>query len=356
MDAESMRILEELEKGAAVREEKGAVLATLVGKEGHAYRKPGAMMLLFPGSGHKIGALSPGCLEDDLMERSARLASPELVRYDMLSPEDAGWGEATGCGGILSVLLEPVDDKLSAVLGTVLEKLRNGTGVSLTRSWSGTELNYAVSSLEEVAERREEEWRMDFLPLPRLVLLGAGDDVIPLSQLAMRCGFQVWAGDWREWLLGEDRFPNAECVWASPGELVERLRIGSMDYVVIASHHMRLDRLWFEALLPVRPRYLGLVGSLKRREWITGGRALPEFVYAPAGISIGSEGPEEIAVSITAELIRCKRMNRPDSILHQSVQRAERWRPQNESDGFVYGCGIKSAHGTSEAAAAAAER
>ena len=112
-----------------------SVLATLVHVEGHAYRKPGAFMLL-AADGRRAGSISPGCLEADLQERVSQLLETgryEWVEYNMRAEEDAVWGEAVGCGGAIRILLEPVGEELRALLMETHASLSAGEAVRLSR-------------------------------------------------------------------------------------------------------------------------------------------------------------------------------------------------------------------------------
>ncbi|MCI3923718.1 XdhC family protein [Paenibacillus sp. TRM 82003] len=291
------------------RNENPAVLATVVGVEGHAYRKAGAFMV-FSGEGcvERLGSISPGCLESDLELRAPRVwdaAGPEVVEYDMRSTDDFSWGEAIGCGGKIEVLLEPVAGKLRDALLELGRRVGRGEEARLLRFREGGELRYVVAS---GLEGDGPEWfAATFAPSPRLVLFGAGLDVLPIAEAAGRAGFRIAVGDWREGLATKGRFPEAELAIGTPEEVASTLRVGASDYVLVCSHQFGRDRRFIEAVLPARPLYLGVIGSKARVRMLLGDGEPPSFVRAPAGLAIGADGPEEIAISIVAELIRMKR-------------------------------------------------
>lgn len=297
-----------------------SVLATVTAVEGHAYRKEGAAMVLRP-SGAGEGIISPGCLEDDLAARvPGVLASglPTFVEYDMRPEEDAIWGEAIGCGGRITVLLEPLSGALLERLLEARERLSAGEGVVLERRLQSGRMAYRLIPMPsdagfalpagtgEAASAGEDEWRhlSAFRPRPRLIVFGAGRDTPQLCALASRIGFRVVMADWRAELLTPDRYPQAaERVVGAPDELAAALRVGAADYVVICSHQMRRDRDMLERLLPAGPAYLGVMGSRKRIALLFEGLERTPNVRAPIGLDIGADGPDEIAVSIAAELV-----------------------------------------------------
>ena len=127
--------------------------------------------------------------------------------------------------------------------------------------------------------------------------------MIPVGSLADRIGFRLAVVDWRTEMVVSARFPGAELFVGAPDEAVKALRIGKRDYVLIGSHQLAMDRWILELLLPLHPAYIGIIGSSKRIGMLFEALSRPDSVMAPVGLPIGAEGPEEIAVSIAAELI-----------------------------------------------------
>ncbi|CAI6025494.1 XdhC family protein [Cohnella sp. JJ-181] len=328
-----------------------AVLATVIGIEGHAYRKPGAMMLLYA-DGRRAGTISPGCLESDLQERTSGLLTEgrcEIVRYNMKPDEDAMWGEAVGCGGVVDVLLEPLAEEAANALRETAARLRGGMGVLLRRFRHGAGISYAVETVEfDAAAPGRSSRRTDssasllfaqiLRPRPRLLLFGAGYDAEPVARVARALGFKVTVADWRPHLLSGARFPGAELVCGEPSEAAVALAAGPMDYALVMGHQLQKDRALIEALLPAKPAYIGVIGSFRRIAHLFDGLPMPNFVRAPVGLSIGAEGPEEIAISIGAELVAIRR-------------RSERGEAHEgyEYRGHLYGGGEQREDGPAEA-------
>ncbi|MFC3797854.1 XdhC family protein [Cohnella sp. GCM10012308] len=296
-----------------------AVLATVIGVEGHAYRKPGAMMLLYA-DGRTRGTISPGCLERDLLERAQRLLAEsrcEIVKYDMRPEEDAIWGDALGCGGVIKVLLEPLAGEAADAFREVGARLGAGEETSIIRYRDGAAIAYEVRA-KRTADRpavpaasRFERllFEQNVTPRPRLLLFGAGFDAEPVARIAGALGFGVVVVDWRPGLLSVARFPGAELICGSPAEVAVELGAGPPDYALVMGHQMQKDRALIEALLPARLAYIGVIGSARRIAHLFDGLPMPPFVRAPVGLRIGAEGAEEIAVSIAAELIAVRRKN-----------------------------------------------
>jgi xanthine dehydrogenase accessory factor len=300
-------------------------MATIIDVNGHSYRKAGAAML-FLQDGGKVGSISPGCLEADLLERTGALleaGNHEIIEYNLNADEDAIWGESVGCGGAIRVLLEPVSGEFQQIMRTVFERTTAGETVGLTRILGGRRIDYRLSSDKSTAviqqHRKSAEWELlpdirdgefrretfhsVFSPRPRLLIFGAGDDSIPVCELASRIGFRIIVADWRASLCSSERFPGAEIITGSPQAIIDKLRPAADDYALISSHQLQRDREMLEGLLPARLQYIGVLGSQSRIRQIFAGLKVTSNVRAPVGMAIGADGPQEIAVSIAAELI-----------------------------------------------------
>jgi len=286
-----------------------AILASLIGVEGHSYRKAGAVMLLYEGG--SLGSLSPGCLESDLQLRTAEIwasGQPEIVEYDMLSTDDFSWGEAVGCGGKIKVVLEPVQGELKEILWAAKERMDKGESLILLRE--STPLGSYIYTLESGTDAAEPVNSTAFStllqPKPRLVIFGGGHDAGPIAALAARVGFRIVITDWREGSL-VNIFPGAERIICPSKEAAGQLGIGRGDYVLICSHNLQRDRQFLETVIPLEPYYIGVIGSSVRINLLKEALEIPMSLHAPVGLSIGGEGPEEIAVSIVAEMIQIRR-------------------------------------------------
>ncbi|RKP55423.1 XdhC/CoxI family protein [Cohnella endophytica] len=313
---------------------KPAVLATLVHAQGHSYRKPGATMLLLPDGG-KIGCLSSGCLEADLQLRSEQLLisdEAEIVTYNLQPEEDAIWGEAIGCGGMLRILLEPLGSDCMSMLADAYRIVESGREVEWLRySSARRKLEYELvprlfdgiplaqdrgqtKQTKQTKQGSESLFSTVFRPRARLFVFGADEGTLPIARLAGQVGFRIAIGDWRASVANSERYPDAEIAVGSREEIMDSLRLGSEDYVLICGHQLRKDREMLECVLPIRPAFLGIMGSKSRIGHLLEGLTKSEFtlVSAPVGLDIGAEGPEEIAVSIVAQLIATRKERMKD--------------------------------------------
>lgn len=143
----------------------------------------------------------------------------------------------------------------------------------------------------------------------RLIIFGAGHVAKPTADMAKAAGFSVVVVDDREELNSEERFADCQRISAEPSEAAEIIATTPSDYLLVVTHDHRLDEEAIRTFCTRPHRYLGLIGSkrkvLKVKERVSArGHVIDEArFYAPVGVDVGAETPEEIAISIVAELI-----------------------------------------------------
>lgn len=331
-----------------------AVLSTLVSVKGSSYRKPGARMLVGP-EGVQTGVLSAGCLETDLQARVASVlasGAPQLAVFDLGSELDLVWGTGMGCQGRAEVLLEPLApgatpswlslcatllaERRAGVLATVLAArgpapakladrfLLDPAGPGLLplagplRAALSTLLEGAlVGGTPQNTVLAQNNWEVDLLVEPilppfALWLFGAGEHARPLARLAKELGWFLGVVDHRSALATAERFPEADrIVVGHPPACLESLPFDARSAALVVSHVYDKDRQALEALLRQPLGYLGLQGNRTRsarllREIEAAGTPLTEaqrrILHAPAGLALGAESPEAIALSMVAEV------------------------------------------------------
>lgn len=259
-------------------------MATVVATRGSSYRKPGARMLV-TSTGWQAGSISGGCLEADLVRKASWLVSnggPTLKTYDTSVDGDV----ALGCGGEVDVFVEPFleGSRTTAALLEVVEQRR--------------------SASLELALPDGRRWTQLLAPSPRLIIGGAGHDVLPVHSMAQTLGWDVHVVDWRQNAL-DGRFPGATTHLLS-SERLDALPFEKDCAVVVMSHHLLFDTRLVEACLRSElPRYVGLLGPKRRAAEVL--EAIPARLsrvrlHAPVGLALGGEGPAAVALSILSEL------------------------------------------------------
>jgi xanthine/CO dehydrogenase XdhC/CoxF family maturation factor len=322
-----------------------AALATVVDVRGSSYRLPGARMLIDE-VGDSFGMVSGGCLEADLRERARRVirtGDAELVVYDTRATDDTVFGLNLGCRGVVRILLEPADaalfgflrDRLGTRYGAAVATLVDGTGEGPR---PGTRLmvderGFVGSGFDRKTERaiveacfgvvEEERSRLcrfecgevfvEYLAPPTsLVIFGAGSDAVPLVRFAKELGWRVTLVDHRPAMAARPQFASVdEVVVARPESVAERVWIDARTAVVVMTHNYAHDLGLLDLLLRSEARYVGVLGPRARTDRLLEDLAQSgtifdpqelERLYAPVGIDIGAESPEEIALSILAEI------------------------------------------------------
>jgi xanthine dehydrogenase accessory factor len=321
----------------------GAVLATVIDVEGSAYRRPGAKMLIDEDGG--AGSLTAGCLEDEvrgLADEVLDAGQPRIETYDLMGDDDI-WGLGMGCNGVITVLLEPLDESYRPAV----ERVAGGGDCAVVTvtdgdrplgeraiydpedgfagdlpEWLTTELSERTGALLDAGrnetatvetDESSVEVFVDGIRAPaELVVLGNGPDVRPVVELAARVGFRVTVVAFRGALSDAD-FPAADAVrTTSPPGLRETVDFDTDTHVVVMTHNFIDDRLALEELLETPIPYIGLMGPRDRFE-----EMLDEFaaenaslaegetdrVYTPIGLDLGGDSPSHIAYSIVAEVL-----------------------------------------------------
>lgn len=336
------------------------VLATIVDVEGNAYRRPGAKMLLDP-EGGGVGAITAGCLEDELVRAAASVREqgrPELVTYDLMEDDDEDvWGLGVGCNGVIDVLLEPLDRSYAPAVeafddGRDIGVLTVVDGAGGLEQGDRAYVHPADGRLEAV-DASGAEWpdslvapaaelarssKADLLTVEtdagpvsvfvdgvaaptELVVFGTGHDVGPVTELAAKNDFRVTVVGFRGAVDLADRFPAADAtVTTSPRDVARDLELGERTHAVVMTHNFLDDQLTVEALLEAGVPYVGLMGPDERFEEMLDAfeeqgatfddRAL-DALYTPVGLDLGGGSPYQIAHSIVAEVLAVKNDREP---------------------------------------------
>ncbi len=306
---------------------KSCVLVTVVKTLGSSYRRPGARLLISD-AGQRVGSISGGCLEDDVLKKAWWLTEngPVIRRYDTTPDGEIGPSGVTesgfglGCNGIIYLLLQRIrpNDETSPL--TLLEKVHTtrqsawlahtfNPPASLTLDQMTAAQRHTLETLTQsqvVPLAPDEDVFFETLHPPvRLLVFGAGDDAVPLVHFARQLGWQTDVIDGRAHYARRERFPHANNVWVRDSTTpIADLYIDPNTVAVVMTHSYSQD-LNFLKNLAVEPlAYLGILGPRNRSERLLADAALPApaTLHAPAGLDIGADGPEQVALSIIAEI------------------------------------------------------
>jgi xanthine/CO dehydrogenase XdhC/CoxF family maturation factor len=333
--AERRRIIRQWRQGAS------SALVTLVHAQGSSYRRPGARLLI--GAEEYAGSISGGCLEAEVVRKAAWMvrAGAVVERYSTLFDDTAEIPYGLGCGGVVDLLLEPVDTpecralleaieasltgvetRVATWLPESVRELRraifaaDGSAIFASAGLSAVEIETAraASVAEELSAGILAAQRVyvERLAAPqRLFVLGAGEDAKPVVMMAALLGWRVTVADGRAQMARAERFPEAERVVVASS--VAELGLRAVDAVVLMTHSYEQDRALLTGLLRAAevPGYIGLLGASHRSSLLVAEAAAKlgisvaeccERVWAPVGLDLGGDGPEAIALAIIAEV------------------------------------------------------
>lgn len=294
-----------------------AALATVIRVRGSAYRHEGAKLILAD-DGRGAGNVSGGCLEEDVREVAHRVIATGVAErraYCGGANEVAAWDLGVGCEGEVDILIEPVRDDFAVERGLIEAEV---PFVVITRL--DTQARLAVTGEEarewledgrsQLVTREDAELFIDVMvPPPRLLVVSAGHDARHLARLANEVGFRVVVADRRPGLLAPERFPSSvRLVETDAARLSERVVLDDTSYAVVMTHHFADDTEYVRALLRGPVRYVGLLGPRQRTERILAtlraeGPVDDSRIYGPVGLDIGTDGAEQVALSVLAEIL-----------------------------------------------------
>jgi xanthine dehydrogenase accessory factor len=333
----------------ATRHAEEGVLATVVRVAGSTYRRPGARLLLSTG-GQRIGSVSGGCLEADLSKKAwwlTRNGECVIREYDTSGETGVAQEFGLGCNGVIHVLLERpgqssllwnavefVRKERRPVLVATVVAVRPGVSLSVGERWvqypDGTVktsigdagllalLPDAILRSRAASNGQQANWELplagaDFFvesiqPGLRLLVFGAGDDAMPMVQLARFMGYETVVLDGRSHLARADRFPMADHVEVVTLDgVLGSIRVDDWTAAVLMSHSYVQDLQALRALAACSLPYLGLLGPRKRTERMLAEAGirqpvLEDSMHSPMGLDIGADGAEQIALATIAEI------------------------------------------------------
>ncbi len=297
------------------------ILATVVDLDGSSYRKPGVRMLLSD-DGKMIGAVSGGCVEKEVQRRAQsvfRDGKSKIITYD--------GRYRLGCEGVLYILLERI--KFSAEFIEVFsDSLINRESFNVQSfyikkdeafgnfgsviQFKGKQ-NFTFSKNFNLKENKKLLLFEQILqPLFRLLIIGGEHDAVKLCAQAAQLGWEVAIITSIKEAKELADFPGAKSVIAQTPETIQLNNINKNTAIVIMNHSFTYDLRWLVKLQEEKPIYIGILGAAKRREKLLNElfdfapEITDEFlekIHTPAGLNIGAETPEEIALSILAEIL-----------------------------------------------------
>ncbi|MBT8303919.1 MAG: XdhC family protein [Bacteroidia bacterium] len=308
-----------------------SVLATIVYLEGSSYRKPGVRMLISE-NGKMVGAVSGGCVENEVKRQAESVfqnGNAKIITYD--------GRYRLGCEGILYILIEPfsVSDEFLNSFNNALEsrekfkigsyyiKEDQATGKFGSVVYFNNKSSFAFNDFIDLKSLEGlHVFSQTMKPSTKLLIIGGEHDAVKLCNMASSLGWEVdVVTSIKDPKLLSD-FPGATSVSAQTPEIMD-FNLDNETVVVLMTHNYAQDLQYLLKLASHTPRYIGILGSAKRRDQLQGDLfnykddLTEEFlstIYSPAGLNIGAITPEEIALSIISEILTVVRETKPKSL------------------------------------------
>lgn len=326
--------LKEIINKAIINQQKGLknVLASVVFLEGSSYRKPGVRMLISEDL-TTVGAVSGGCVEKEIIQRSKTVIKdnkPKVIIYD--------GRYRLGCEGVLYILIEPfiITNKFLKAFSNANSKRETlkiesyfikedeafgnfGSVVTLVDNQRFTFSNF----LDEKKEINPEKFTQILQPAFKLILIGGEHDAVKLCKIAANMGWEVDVITSVKDTKSIADFPGANSIIGQSIETIQFKNIEENTAIVLMNHSFVKDLKCLIQLSKHKPKYIGILGAPKKREKLFNDlfefapETTEEFldsIYTPAGLHIGAKTPEEIALSIVAEILAVTRKKTPFSL------------------------------------------
>ena len=284
---------------------KGALL-TVIKVEGSSYRRVGARMLMLE-NGEWIGGISGGCLEADALKKAQQAifnGKPRTIIYDTTNDDPLEIGVGLGCNGIIHILITPLEN-FEANQVQILKSTIGKRTPTIIKTSLNTE---SLGDLEIISETKKQQNSLLEIVKPaiRFVIFGSNHDVEPLVKIANEIGWEV--------VLVANLNKIKPSIKVLCFEIFEKGKFPELDEFSVAismCHDFETDFQNLKELILQPIKYIGLLGPKKRFDKMEATIQLSknehfekakQHIYAPAGLDIGAETPEEIALSICSEI------------------------------------------------------
>ncbi len=310
------------------------VVATVVALNGSSYRRPGVRMLIDE-KGSLTGAVSGGCVEKEILKQSGsvfRIGIPKMMSYD--------GRYRLGCEGVLYILIELFDpdyDMIQCLQNDLINRKSfkistyHSKEIGENKSY-GSNIQFsnkeifgfaAKSNFQNIDKTNSEVFVQIMQPCFKLIIVGAEHDAAHLCSLSSSLGWEVVVVTNTSNSQTVTDFPGATALIYMSPENIDFGIVNKNTALVLMTHSYFKDLQYLLALKDAKPLYIGLLGPSNRREKILNDliehdplmdESIFDYIYGPAGLNIGAETPQEIALSICSEILAVIRKEEPKSL------------------------------------------
>lgn len=303
-----------------------SVLASVVDLDGSSYRRPGVRMLILEDD-TMIGAVSGGCVEKEVLLQAQsvfKTGKSKMMTYD--------GRYRLGCEGVLYILLEAVnfDTTSETSFFKCLNERKSFEVISHYKKkegvFEGLGSEFKIGNIGFSISLRSSKTEGDLIfhqkmpPCFKLIIIGAEHDAVQLCKYAALTGWEVTVVAGISESKSLDNFPGAKVLIPTTPEDLDISSVDNQTAIVLMTHNFAYDLRHLVALKDTNPSYIGLLGPTKRREDLLSqfieycpevSDQFLEVIHGPAGLNIGSETPQEIAISIVSEILAVSRKSNP---------------------------------------------
>lgn len=317
-------------------------LATVVQTWGSSPRKIGSQMA-FTTSGKIVGSVSGGCVENAVIEAGYQVLKtnhPQLLHFGVA--DETAWEVGLACGGSIDVFVQPINLEVFHLLKEIIHKGNSGihvTAINGTDELLGKEIliqenqikigsfgneidSYVLKIATQISMSQILQLQADvevfvkvIQPEPTLVIVGGVHIAVALVSLAQTLGFKTIVIDPRKAWGSENRFPTVNHLFQDwVDEAFDKIEINSSTAIAVLTHDPKIDDPAIKIALNSSAFYVGALGSkttnAKRNQRLLNdglSESQVNKIHAPIGLDIGAQNPEEIALAVMSEIVKCYR-------------------------------------------------
>ena len=301
-----------------LKNKEKVALATVISTWGSAPRKVGGQMAI-NNFGEIIGSVSGGCVESSVItEAKTAIKDRKIKIKDYGISDEMAWEVGLACGGELKVLIQPLEYKDEIIL-KIAKKISSREPITLIINCkSGDRKIVESDSLNfkkfSFLDKENEIFYQVVNPKPRLFVIGAGHISQSLVGMANITGYEVILIDPREHFANKKRFPECKIINEWPDNALENFNLNETSHIVTLTHDPKIDDPALVKVLNSKIGYVGSLGSKRTHEkrinrlnsYGIDDEKLSK-IHSPIGLDISSKTPEEISISILAELTQFRR-------------------------------------------------
>jgi len=309
-----------------------AVIATVVDVDGSSYRRPGVGMLILE-NGRITGAVSGGCVEKEVLRQSQSVFITNKAKIMTYNGR-----YRLGCEGILYILIEPFSIS-NETIEVIHQYLVSRTPFEVKSYYTkeeegecsmGSVVSFGITKEFKFSNYFDSNtltsdialscFDRQMQPCFRLIIIGSEHDAIQLSTIASATGWEVEVVNTPKNPKTPSDFPGATKVLNQSPENLVIDKVDAQTAIILMTHNFAKDLLYLQAIKDTKPIYIGLLGPSRRREKLLSAfiEYFPEMtdefmdcIHGPAGLNLGAETPQEIAISIVAEILSVVRNQKP---------------------------------------------